>query len=145
MADTVPLANMLISRGADAPVLGLRALLVDHSEDMREHIAGILSALGFDCVEAGDGIDALKLASNYGIDLIVTDIDMPRLDGLELLSLVQRGAFGTKPPPVIVCANEKDEQIYRTRPELLLCAAQISKPPAIFELAAAVARAFPDP
>ena len=105
-----------------------RALIVDNDAAMRVHIGAILKSYGFDCVEAIDGIDAMRFVSEGGIDLIVTDIAMPRMDGLDLLAIISKGAFGANPPPVIVCSAHLDEEKYKQRPELDLAVARISKP-----------------
>lgn len=88
---------------ASVPANVLRALVVEQSTVLRQLLSAILEANGFDCVEASDGVDALKFASTCGIDLIVTDLEMPRMGGLELLSLASRGVFGEAPPPAIIC------------------------------------------
>jgi CheY-like chemotaxis protein len=52
---------------------------------MRRLIRGVPQRDGFEFVEAGDGLDALKVVEQGGVDLEILDVDMPRLDGLGML------------------------------------------------------------
>jgi CheY-like chemotaxis protein len=59
-------------------------LIVDDNEDSREILALILGMHGFTGVQARDGVEALELARSHRPAVIVTDIFMPRLDGIDL-------------------------------------------------------------
>lgn len=122
-----------------------RALIVENAAATRSYIRGILESCGFECVEAADGIDAVRFASENGIDLIVTDIVMPRMDGPDLLRLIAKGAFGANPPPTIICSAHLDDERYGQRPELALAVARIAKPFRADQLIEAIAWAFPEP
>jgi two-component system chemotaxis response regulator CheY len=68
----------------------LRFLVVDDSELMRKVIRDVLSRLGLDDVdEAVDGVDALRLCRLTRYDLVVTDLSMPRLNGIDLLRAIR--------------------------------------------------------
>lgn len=68
----------------------LRFLVVDDSELMRKVIRDVLSRLGLEGVdEAIDGVDALRLCRLARYDLVVTDLAMPRLNGLDLLRAIR--------------------------------------------------------
>jgi CheY-like chemotaxis protein len=121
-----------------------RALIVDDDAAVRVRIRAVLQSCGFDCVEATDGIDAMRFASESGIDLVVTDIAMPRMDGLDLLAIIGKGAFGANQPPAIVCSAHLDAETYRHRPELDLAIVKISKPFTTEDLMKAVAAVFPE-
>ena len=131
--------------GSASSMNSTRALIVDDVVVIRVRIRAILESCGFDCVEAVDGIDALRFASDGGIDLIVTDIVMPRMDGLDLLAVIAQGAFGANPPPTIICSAHLDNDKYSQRPELDLAIARIAKPFRTDQLVAAIALAFPEP
>lgn len=60
-------------------------LAVDDSASMRRMVALTLSGGGFDVVEAVDGVDAFEKAQNQKIDLVLTDVNMPNKDGIELV------------------------------------------------------------
>ncbi len=61
-------------------------LLVDDEERYREHIARVLTKAGYEVVEAGDGIEALSALENSKIDLVLSDILMPGLNGYALVA-----------------------------------------------------------
>lgn len=123
-----------------SPVL-LRALVVDGSGTQRRRLSALLLQEGFDSTGAGDGIEALQHASLYKIDLVVTDLAMPRMGGYELIDLIGRGAFGNVPPPIIVCSEESPEKLSRS-PWLQQCAAFVSKPVDTDQFRSAVLKAF---
>ena len=56
-------------------------LLVDDEERYREHIARVLTKAGYEVLEAGNGIEALSLLEKSQIDLVISDILMPLLNG----------------------------------------------------------------
>lgn len=70
---------------AEAPteVAALRALIVDDHPVNRQMLRLLIEAAGCEAVEAADGLEALEKASGGGFDLILMDVRMPRLDGLE--------------------------------------------------------------
>lgn len=73
-------------------------LFVDDSRDIRDLICPVLRSHGYLVIEAEDGIAALAAAREFQgfIDVLITDIQMPRLDGLELRAQVQRERPGTR-------------------------------------------------
>jgi CheY-like chemotaxis protein len=64
--------------------MATRLLIVDDNEDSREILALILGMHGFETIQACDGIEALEQAKAQAPSAIVTDIFMPRLDGIDL-------------------------------------------------------------
>jgi two-component system chemotaxis response regulator CheY len=69
---------------------GLKILIVDDQQSMRLLIRGGLQQLGFKTFEdAGDGEAALRLLVGYPANLIISDFNMPKLDGLGLLRAVR--------------------------------------------------------
>lgn len=61
-----------------------KILAVDDSASMRQMVAFTLQGAGFDVVEACDGVDALAAAEKGGFDLVLTDVNMPNMDGISL-------------------------------------------------------------
>jgi len=92
----------------------LRALIVDPDKAGRRQVAGLLSECCFDSVEAVDGMEALRFAPKNGIDLIVTEIRIARLNVLRLLHIIRCGGFGLAPPPVIICSASLHDQSWLT-------------------------------
>ena len=68
--------------------MSLRVLAVDDSLTMREMLRQTLSEAGFDVVLAEDGIDALDRLPEADPDLILTDLNMPRMDGFGLIDAI---------------------------------------------------------
>ncbi|MGI9494999.1 MAG: response regulator [Mariniblastus sp.] len=83
-------------------------LIVDDTDVDLMLMEGLLSAPGFTIVTAGDGFQALEKISEWSIDLILTDLQMPRMDGLELVREVRK-----KYPdiPVILTTGKGSEDI----------------------------------
>jgi len=85
-------------------------LVVEDSPTMRQLISFALKRVqGSKIVEASDGIDALKKLSGQKFDLILTDINMPIMDGLKLVSLI-RGDAQHKEIPIIIITTEGAEE-----------------------------------
>ena len=81
-------------------------LIVEDSPTMRQLIAFALKRIrGVRIVEANDGVDGLKKLSAERFDLILTDINMPIMDGLKLVSLV-RNDGNYKHIPIVVITTE---------------------------------------
>ena len=85
---------------------GYKVLVVEESPTMRQLIVFALKRIrGFQIVEANDGVDGLKKLSADKFDLILTDINMPIMDGLKLVSMV-RNDPNYKETPIIVITTE---------------------------------------
>ena len=81
-------------------------LIVEDSPTMRQLISFALKRIrGVRIVEAGDGVDGLKKVSAEKFDMIFTDINMPVMDGLKLISLVREDA-AHKGVPIVVITTE---------------------------------------
>jgi two-component system chemotaxis response regulator CheY len=83
-----------------------KVLIVEDSPTMRQLISFALKRLrGIRIMEANDGVDGLKKLSAEKFDLILTDINMPIMDGLKLVSLVRNDA-SYKDTPIVVITTE---------------------------------------
>ncbi|MBX5482317.1 MAG: response regulator [Myxococcaceae bacterium] len=88
----------------------IRALVVDDSQAMRRNIMGALQRMGgFVFDEAVDGVDALKKFSEGSFDIVLTDINMPQMDGLKLVRHI-RTALGKTDIPIVVITTESAEE-----------------------------------
>ncbi|MHB8708603.1 MAG: response regulator [Desulfuromonadales bacterium] len=84
----------------------LKVLVVEDSPTMRQLIVFALKRIrNFQIVEANDGVDGLKKLSADKFDLILTDINMPIMDGLKLVSMV-RNDQNYKTVPIIIITTE---------------------------------------
>jgi len=92
--------------GDTAQMSEYNVLIVEDSPTMRQLIAFALKRIrGVRIVEASDGVDGLKKLSSERFDLILTDINMPIMDGLKLVSLVRNDA-SYKEIPIVVITTE---------------------------------------
>ena len=85
-------------------------LIVEDSPTMRQLLGFSLRRLK-ECriIEAVDGVDALKKLTTERVDLVITDINMPMMDGLKLISLI-RGNPRTRSLPIIIVTTEGAEE-----------------------------------
>ncbi|WP_353186656.1 hybrid sensor histidine kinase/response regulator [Bosea sp. (in: a-proteobacteria)] len=86
-----------------------RVLVVDDSFTVRELERKLLDHRGFEVEVAVDGMDGWNAVRTGGFDLVVTDIDMPRMDGIELVSLIRRDADLRTLPVMIVSYKDREE------------------------------------
>ncbi|MDN3628138.1 ATP-binding protein [Vibrio lentus] len=77
-----------VGQGLD--YINKKALIVDDVEFNREILEFHLNALGFECMTANDGLDGVALASEHDFDVVLTDISMPVMDGIELASELEK-------------------------------------------------------
>ena len=114
----------------------LTALVVEDSPPMRKMIVFALSRVrGLTVVEADDGVDALRRIASTKFDIIITDINMPILDGLKLVKRL-RADEAYKDVPIIIITTEGAEED-RQRALALGANAYITKPiqaPQVLEL-----------
>ena len=83
-------------------------LIVDDEDSVREMISEALSLAGFNCLQAKDGIQALQELRNSEIQLVVLDLSMPRLNGLELIAKI-RSTHDARPILVLTAREDKDD------------------------------------
>lgn len=90
----------------------MKILIVDDFSTMRGIIKNLLRDIGYTNVaEADDGKTALPILQNGGIDFLVTDWNMPGMNGIDLVRAVRDDARFAKLPVLMVTAESKREQI----------------------------------
>lgn len=90
----------------------MKILIVDDFSTMRRIIKNLLRDLGFNnTVEADDGTSALPILKAGGIDLLVTDWNMPGMQGIDLLKAVRANDELATLPVLMVTAESKRQQI----------------------------------
>jgi two-component system chemotaxis response regulator CheY len=105
----------------------MTALVVEDSPTMRQLIVFALKRIrDLDVIEADDGVDALKKLAGGRFDIILTDINMPIMDGLKLVKRV-RGDELHKQVPIVIITTEGGEED-RQRALALGANAYITKP-----------------
>lgn len=85
-------------------------LIVDDSESIREVVVFTLETAGYQVLAAHDGMDALRFLDGRGIDLILTDLHMPNMDGLGLIKEVRRLEH-YKYTPILYLTTESQQSI----------------------------------
>jgi two-component system chemotaxis response regulator CheY len=80
-------------------------LAVDDSASMRQMVRFTLESAGFKVVQAADGVEALDFAKANEVDLVLTDVNMPRMDGITLVREL-RALASYKFTPVLVLTTE---------------------------------------
>jgi len=86
-----------------------RVLVVDDSLTVRELERKLLLSRGYDVAVAVDGMDGWNALRAEHFDLLITDIDMPRMDGIELVTLVRRDSRLQSLPVMVVSYKDREE------------------------------------
>src|SRR5262245_28353876 len=87
--------------------MSMRILTVDDSRMMREMLLMALQSAGFDVVQAEDGEHGIEVLRANGADVIITDINMPKLDGFGFIERV-RAETEHRATPILVLSTESD-------------------------------------
>ncbi len=95
--------------GIDVDLESIRVLVVDDSPSARKFIRRVLENLGVrDFIEAGNGIEAVAVLSEALVDLVVTDYNMPEMDGKGLLDYIRQKSWQNS-VPVLMVTSESDQ------------------------------------
>jgi two-component system chemotaxis response regulator CheY len=91
----------------------LTVLVVDDMRSMRSIVKGVLSEMGFKNMhEAADGSEALSILRSKKIDLVISDVEMPKMDGIQLLDEVDQDEELKDIPFIMLTAmNDKEKVI----------------------------------
>ncbi|MEK7568766.1 MAG: response regulator [Patescibacteria group bacterium] len=84
-------------------------LVIEDEEPLRRVLKDILTVEGYSIIETKDGVEGLERALKEHPDLILLDIVMPKMDGLEMLKQLRTDEWG-KTAPVIVLTNLSDNE-----------------------------------
>ncbi|MEM6625424.1 MAG: response regulator [Pseudomonadota bacterium] len=118
--------------------MSLTILTVDDSRMMREMLKLALCDNGFDVVQAEDGEDGLRQLSLSNVDVIITDINMPRLNGFEFIERV-RIDMGRRGVPILILSTETGPEM-KARAKAAGATGWITKPFNKEKLIAAIRR-----
>jgi two-component system chemotaxis response regulator CheY len=92
----------------------MKFLIVDDFATMRRIVRGLLKEMGCNqLAEAEDGAEALKMLRAQRFDFVVSDINMPNMDGFELLKAIKDDAALAHLPVLMVTAEARKEDIVR--------------------------------
>lgn len=82
-----------------------KILAVDDSTSMRQMVTFTLKGAGFQVIEASDGVDALNKAKSEQVDLVISDVNMPNMNGIDLVKEL-RGLSNYKYTPMLMLTTE---------------------------------------
>ncbi len=94
-----------VTEGPETPQEAKKVLIVDDSEMVRNFHSYILRDAGFEVRTAGDGAEALEVFLQEGFDLIITDINMPNMDGLTFIRKVRE--IDQRVPIIIISTQDE--------------------------------------
>ena len=96
----------------------LKFLIVDDFSTMRRIVRGLLKEIGFNnAEEAEDGAAALNMLKNSRFDFVVSDINMPNMNGFDLLGAIKKDESLKHLPVLMVTAEARKEDIVRAAQE----------------------------
>ena len=84
-------------------------LTVDDSPSIRQMMQLTLTGAGYEVVQAADGVEALEYARDNLVDLVLTDVNMPRMDGITLVRELRRLPSYQRVPLLILTTESAQE------------------------------------
>ena len=88
----------------------LRVLVVDDSSLVRLYYRSALEKAGFEVEQAINGIEAMERALSQPFDLVIVDVNMPRMDGFSFLRALRRAAADVATLPALMISTEAETQ-----------------------------------
>ena len=88
----------------------MKVMIIEDSQDFRKKLENLLSD-EYEVTSAVDGQDGLEKLRENKVDLVITDLNMPRLDGLSMLKKIKEEGLGYECPPIMMCTTEFDPQL----------------------------------
>jgi two-component system, chemotaxis family, chemotaxis protein CheY len=88
----------------------MRILVVDDSSLVRLYYRGALEKSGFEVGQAINGIEAIEKVQAQAFDLVIVDVNMPKMDGFSFLRALRRSAPSVATLPALVITTESSEQ-----------------------------------
>ena len=96
----------IVSANGESP-MSKRVLTIDDSKTIRDMLMLTLAEAGFEVLQAVDGLDGLDVLDKEQVDVVITDINMPRMDGYEVIRHL-RGNSAHKSTPILVLTTESE-------------------------------------
>ena len=90
--------------------MGFKVLIVEDSKASREFIAATVETVtGVEAISTSSGFEALKILPRHRFDLIITDINMPDINGLELINFVKKNPNYRDTPLFVITTEGRDQ------------------------------------
>ena len=90
--------------------MSVKVLAIDDSRTMLGLVRKVMTDAGFDCVSAEDGEKGLEVFSREAPDVVITDINMPRMDGYGVINAI-RGGKANRTVPILVLTTESADHL----------------------------------
>ncbi len=87
-----------------------RIMAVDDSKTMRDMVSFTLKGAGFEVLLAEDGVQALNLSGREKVDAVITDVNMPNMDGITLTAKLRQSP-SYKSTPILILTTESDQSV----------------------------------
>ncbi len=98
-----------VSAATEAPKAQPTLLVADDSITSRTLVASALEAAGYKVIVAPDGLEAFRLLQEHAVDLVVSDVEMPHMDGFQLCEALRRSERIRTMPVIVVTSRESPE------------------------------------
>lgn len=85
-----------------------RILVVDDAKTMRDTLKDLLMPNGFDVIEAGNGEQGLEMLSQHTVDLVISDLNMPGMDGLTMCKHIKEQGYNT---PIFMLTTQTSPEL----------------------------------
>ena len=112
-------STVAAAKGAESAIaerpLSARVLLVDDSISVRRFVGRMLTAGGFEVATAADGAEAISKVVEGGFDVVITDLEMPRVNGYELIEDLRRRASTRHVPVIVLTTRAGDKHVSLAR------------------------------
>lgn len=93
----------------------IKVLAIDDSRTIRTLVQRVMQEAGFDCVCADDGVQGVAMFARESPDVVITDINMPNLDGYGVIAQIRGGAANRTVPILVLTTENADHLKARAR------------------------------
>jgi two-component system chemotaxis response regulator CheY len=93
----------------------LKVLAIDDSKTIRELLRSVMEEAGFDFSSAVDGVDGVERYAQVRPDVVITDINMPNMDGYGVIDAIRRGDIDNQVPILVLTTESGDKLKARAR------------------------------
>lgn len=93
----------------------LKVLVIDDSKTIRELLRSVMEQAGFEFASAVDGVDGVERYAQMRPDIVITDINMPKLDGYGVINAIRNGQIDNQVPILVLTTESGDRLKARAR------------------------------
>lgn len=93
----------------------LKVLAIDDSKTIRELLRSVMEEAGFDYTSAVDGVDGVERYAEVRPDIVITDINMPNMDGYGVIDAIRKGDIDNEVPILVLTTESGDKLKQRAR------------------------------